>query len=211
MEAFPPVTPAAKNVTRSLGRTGAQPWDHAGEPDFGSNLKRAIELRKNPTGAGDCAGCNLFEWGLFCGGLITLMDLVTNPAEVERMLDALMAQHLATLDQVCKAVGDVADILRFGDDLGTDLGPFMSPKIYRQLFKPRHTILNQYVHTHSQMHTFLHSCGSIYKLLPDLIEAGYEVINPVQTTARDMEPDRLKREFGQDITFWGGGCDTRHG
>ena len=60
------------------------------------------------------------------------------------------------------------------------------------------------------MHTFLHSCGSIYKLLPDLIEAGFEVINPVQTNSRDMEPDRLKKEFGRDITFWGGGCDTRH-
>jgi uroporphyrinogen decarboxylase len=59
------------------------------------------------------------------------------------------------------------------------------------------------------MHTFLHSCGSLYKLLPDLIEAGYDVINPVQTNSRDMEPERLKREFGKDISFWGGGCDTR--
>jgi uroporphyrinogen decarboxylase len=60
------------------------------------------------------------------------------------------------------------------------------------------------------MHTFLHSCGSIYKLLPDLIEAGFEIINPVQTSARDMDPVRLKQEFGRDLTFWGGGCDTRH-
>jgi uroporphyrinogen decarboxylase len=59
------------------------------------------------------------------------------------------------------------------------------------------------------MHTFLHSCGSIYKLLPDLIEAGYDIINPVQINSRDMEPERLKREFGSDITFWGGGADTR--
>ena len=59
------------------------------------------------------------------------------------------------------------------------------------------------------MKTFLHSCGSTYELMPDLIEAGYDVINPVQTTCRDMEPDKLKREFGKDICFWGGGCDTR--
>ena len=59
------------------------------------------------------------------------------------------------------------------------------------------------------MKTFLHSCGSIYKLMPDLIEAGYEVINPVQTNCTDMEPERLKREFGRDICLWGGGCDTR--
>ena len=66
----------------------------------------------------------------------------------------------------------------------------MPPDIYRKLFKPRHTILCDYVKKHSQMHTFLHSCGSIYKLLPDLIEAGFEVINPVQINSRDMEPPR---------------------
>ncbi len=60
------------------------------------------------------------------------------------------------------------------------------------------------------MHPFLHSCVSIYRLLPDLIEAGYEIINPVQTNTRDMQPEHLKREFGSAITFWGGGCDTRH-
>ncbi|MGL4647957.1 MAG: uroporphyrinogen decarboxylase family protein, partial [Caldilineaceae bacterium] len=62
---------------------------------------------------------------------------------------------------------------------------------------------------HSQMRTFLHCCGSIYKLLPDLIEAGFDVINPVQVSARDMEPEKLKAAFGKEITFWGGGCDTR--
>ena len=85
----------------------------------------------------------------------------------------------------------------------------MSPRTYRTLFKPREKILTDYVKSHSQMHTFLHCCGSIYKLLPDLIEAGFEIINPVQISARDMEPAKLKRDFGNDLTFWGGGCDTR--
>ena len=155
-------------------------------------------------------GCNLFEWGTFLRRLDNfLVDIVTAPAQVERLLDALMEQHLKTLEKVCAAVGDVADIVRFGDDLGTDQGPFMSPKSYRQLFKPRHKILTDYVRQHSTMHTFLHSCGSIYKLLPDLIEAGFEIVNPVQTIARDMQPERLKAEFGRDLTFWGGGADTR--
>ena len=120
-----------------------------------------------------------------------------------------MVQHLGTLAKVCEAVGDVCDILRFGDDLGMDSGPFMPPRLYRELFKPHHTRLCDYVHRHSGMRTFLHSCGSLHELLPDLIEAGYDVINPVQTNCRDMEPERLKREFGKDICFWGGGCDTR--
>lgn len=188
------------------------PWDHAGEADFWSELRRrALLLRQHSDRAlVVVAGCNLFEWGTFLRRMDNfLVDLVSAPAEVERLLDALMEQHLATLEKVCQAVGDVADILRFGDDLGTDQGPFMSPATYRRLFKPRHALLNAYVKKHSLMHTFLHSCGSIYRLLPDLIEAGYEVINPVQTATRDMQPERLKREFGQSITFWGGGCDTR--
>jgi uroporphyrinogen decarboxylase len=81
--------------------------------------------------------------------------------------------------------------------------------MYRKFFKPRHQRMCDYVKSHSQMHTFLHSCGSIYAVIPDLIEAGFEILNPVQTSCRNMEPSRLKEEFGNDITFWGGGCDTR--
>ena len=188
------------------------PWDRASEPDFWDQLRqRTLALRASTDRAlVIVAGCNLFEWGTFLRRIDNfLMDLVTEPEKVEELLDALMEQHLATLEKVCQAVGDVADILRFGDDLGTDQGPFMAPRLYRRLFKPRHTILNAYVHQHSQMKTYLHSCGSIYRLLPDLIEAGYDVINPVQTMTRDMEPERLKKEFGNQITFWGGGANTR--
>ena len=189
------------------------PWDHASEPDFWADLRtRALHLRATSDRAlMIVVGCNLFEWGTFLRRIDNfLADLVTTPAAVEGLLDALMERHMATLENVCKAVGDVADIVRFGDDLGTDHGPFMSPKTYRALIKPRQRILTDYVKQHSQMHTFLHSCGSIYKLLPDLIDAGFEIINPVQISSRDMEPEKLKREFGKDVTFWGGGCDTRH-
>jgi uroporphyrinogen decarboxylase len=188
------------------------PWDRAGEPGFWDELRRrALELRASTDRAlVIVAGCNLFEWGTFLRRMDNfLVDLLAEPAQVERLLDALMEVHLATLEKVCAAVGDVCDVLRFGDDLGMESGPFMPPHVYRKLFKPRHTKLCEYVHTHSQMKTFLHSCGSIYEIMGDLIEAGYDVINPVQTTCRDMEADRLKRDFGKDICFWGGGCDTR--
>ena len=188
------------------------PWDHAGEPDFWTTLReRALALRAQSDRAlVIVAGCNLFEWGTFLRRMDNFcMDLVAEPAKVEALLDALMERHLATLEKVCQAVGDVADILRFGDDLGTNGGPFMAPRTYRRLFKPRHTQLCDYVHRHSRMKTYLHSCGSIRALLPDLIEAGYDVINPVQTSCRGMEPDGLKRDFGRDICFWGGGCDTK--
>jgi len=188
------------------------PWDHAGEEGFWGDLRsRALALRASSDRAlMIVCGCNLFEWGTFLRRMDNfLMDLFIDEANVERLLEALMDVHLATLQKVCAAVGDVCDILRFGDDLGIDSGPFMPPELYRKLFKPRHARLCDYVHKHSRMKTFLHSCGSIYKLLPDLIEAGYDVINPVQTNCIDMDPKQLKQAFGRDICFWGGGCDTR--
>ena len=188
------------------------PWDHAGDPYFWDTLRaKALELRRTSDRALMIViGCNLFEWGTFLRRMDNfLMDLVAEPGKVEALLDALMERHLAVLEKACRAVGDVADVIRFGDDLGTNGGPFMSPTTYRQLFKPRHTMLCDYVHRHSKMKTFLHSCGSIRALMPDLIEAGYDVINPMQTTCKGMEAEGLKTDFGKDICFWGGGCDTK--
>ncbi len=188
------------------------PWDSADEEGFWEDLRaRAIALRESTDRAlMIVCGCNLFEWGTFLRRMDNfLMDLFVDEVNVERLLDALVQSHLATLEKVCRAVGDVCDILRFGDDLGMDSGPFMPPELYKKLFKRRHAAFNAYVHSHSGMKTFLHSCGSLYKLMPDLIEAGYDIINPVQTNCVDMEPERLKCEFGKDICFWGGGCDTR--
>ena len=188
------------------------PWDHAGETGFYEDLrKRVLHLREHTDKAlMITCGCNLFEWGTFLRRMDNfLMDTYADPEHVQALVEQLMERHLKTLEQVCAAVGDIVDILRFGDDLGMDTGMFMSREKYRELFKPHHTRLNDYVHTHSKMKTFLHSCGSIYPIMGDLIEAGYDVINPVQTTAYQMDPAVLKREFGNDITFWGGGCNTR--
>lgn len=188
------------------------PWDEAGNPGFYEKLReRALYLREHTDKAlMIVCGCNLFEWGTFLRRMDNfLMDIYTDPDEVEKLLDALMEKHLQTLEKVCAAVGDVVDILRFGDDLGMDTGMFMSRDKYKELFWPRHRKLCDYVHSHSQMKTFLHSCGSLYPIIGDLIDAGYDILNPVQTSARQMDPAVLKREFGKDITFWGGGCNTR--
>ncbi|MEI8234001.1 MAG: uroporphyrinogen decarboxylase family protein [Verrucomicrobiota bacterium] len=189
------------------------PWDNASQPGFWERLRaNALALRQNSDRAVMLViGCNLFEWGTFLRRIDNfLMDLLAEPENVERLLDALLEIHLKTLETVCKTVGDVVDVIRFGDDLGMDTGPFMSQETYVKFFKPRHAQLCDYVHKHSSMKTFLHSCGSIYSLMPHLIEAGYDVINPVQTACYQMEPERLKKDFGRDITFWGGGADTRY-
>jgi len=187
------------------------PWDHAGESDFWQKLREnTLKLRQSTDKALlVVCGCNLFEWGTFLRRMDNfLMDLMCDPYNVEKLLDQLLIRHLATLEKVCNAVGDIVDIIRFGDDLGMSSGPFMDVDTYKTLFKPRHKILCDYVKTHSKMHTYIHSCGSISMLMPDLIEAGIEIFNPVQTNAWNMAPDFLKKEFGQDCTFWGGGIET---
>lgn len=187
------------------------PWDHASDPDFWNELrKRTLHLRETTDKAlMIVCGCNLFEWGTFLRRMDNfLMDLLCDPDEVARMLDQLLERHLATLEKVCASVGDIVDIIRFGDDLGMTTGPFMDVDTYKTLFKPRHKQLCDYVKSHSNMHTFIHSCGSISSLMPDLIDAGIEIFNPVQTNSLNMEPEFLKREFGKDCTFWGGGVET---
>lgn len=215
LDGYPADIPAALPEAMSKVLWAAlvhSPWDHANDERFWETLReRALALRETSDRAlMIVCGCNLFEWGTFLRRMDQfLMDIMIEQDNVARLLDALMERHLATLAKVCAAVGDVCDILRFGDDLGMHSNPFMRPAVYRKLFKPHHTKLCAYVHKQSSMKTFLHSCGAISTLLPDLIEAGFDVINPVQTNCRGMNPKDLKREFGQDICFWGGGCDTR--
>jgi uroporphyrinogen decarboxylase len=192
-------------------RDAHSPWDHSAEEDFWKKLReKALMLRKTTDKALlIVCGCNLFEWGTFLRRMDNfLMDLMCDQYNVEKLLDELLKRHLATLEKVCRAVGDVADIIRFGDDLGMMSGPFMSPDIYRTLFKPRHKILCDYVKSNSKMHTFIHSCGAISLLMPDLIDAGIEIFNPVQTNAKGMSAAFLKKEFGAGCTFWGGGIET---
>ncbi|MFC2090783.1 uroporphyrinogen decarboxylase family protein [Bacteroidota bacterium] len=192
-------------------RDAHSPWDHAGMDGFWDILReKTLKLRQETDKALlVVCGCNLFEWGTFLRRMDNfLMDIVVEQSNVEKLLDAILQIHLSTLEKVCNAVGDIVDIIRFGDDLGMTSGPFMDAETYRTLFKPRHKTLCDYVKEHSRMHTFLHSCGSISLLMPDLIDAGIEIFNPVQTNAWNMEPEYLKKEFGKDCTFWGGGIET---
>ena len=96
-----------------------------------------------------------------------------------------------------------------GTDFGAQNGPFISRESYRDLFKPFHQKVNKWIHNNTDWYSFMHTCGSIYEFIPDFIEAGFDILNPVQIAAADMDPQRLKTEFGKDITFWGGGVNTQ--
>jgi len=150
------------------------------------------------------AAQNLRGWEQF------MVGMAREPKLAQALAQKLADHYTANLPRYLDAVGDYVQIIQMGDDLGTQRGPQMSPRMYRQIIKPAHRQVYEYVKTHSDLYIFLHTCGSIYRLVPDLIEVGVDILNPVQISAAEMDPARLKREFGQDVVFWGGGADTQH-
>lgn len=118
---------------------------------------------------------------------------------------------LANLPRIYAAVGDRVDVAWVsGTDFGTQNAPFISPRAFRDLYMPFYRRVNDWIHENTPWKTLIHSCGSVAALIPDFIEAGFDILNPVQTSAADMDPATLKRRFGKNIVFWGGGIDTQH-
>ncbi len=194
------------------GAVSCAPWHQlATEEDYANLGAVARRLQEDTDYAVMVAfGGNLIEWAQFlCGMENLLLDVALRPHKVEALLDMLVELHLDGIERLLAAVGDHVQLIQFGDDLGTQQGPQISPQLYRELFKPRHAAMFQRVKQRCNAAVFFHSCGGIYELIPDLIEAGVDALNPVQTSAAGMDPSRLKREFGADVTFWGGGCDTQ--
>jgi uroporphyrinogen decarboxylase len=155
-------------------------------------------------------GGNLLEVGQFLyrnDGF--LMLLAGNPKRAHEFLDRIVEIHLANLERFLRAVGTQIDVIMFGDDLGMQNGPQISPAMYREFFQPRHARMWRRAKQLANVKVMLHCCGGIRSLLPLLIEAGLDASNPVQITCAGMDPGELKREFGDRFTFWGGGCDTR--
>ncbi len=117
---------------------------------------------------------------------------------------------LANWEKIRAVAGDVISaVFVTGTDFGTQQGPFISLKAYRDLYKPFHRIVNDWVHAHTGWKTFIHSCGSVRVFIEDFIEAGFDILNPVQCSAACMDPGELKAQYGDRITFWGGGVDTQ--
>jgi len=155
-------------------------------------------------------GGNLVEIGQFLFGMDRfLYMLAAEPREVHRFLNRVVEIHLANLERFLGCVGDSIDIIVFGDDMGMQTGPQFSPAMYREFFKPRHALMWARAKELAPVKVKLHCCGGVRELLPDLIDAGLDAINPVQTSCAGMEPAGLKRDFGRDLAFWGGGCDTQ--
>ncbi len=156
-------------------------------------------------------GGSVFEGAQFARGwLLFMQDLKRVPELAAALVERLAVAALSDLRRYLDAVGEWIDVIGFGDDLGVQGGLQIHPDLYRRLVKPYHRQLYGLVHQRSRARVLLHSCGSVYDLIPDLIEAGVDILNPLQTSAVRMEPQRLKDEFGQRLTFWGGGSCPQH-
>jgi len=138
-----------------------------------------------------------------------MMDLMINQEIAECIMDNLAQAYIERFDRYLAAIGRHVDVINVNDDLGMQDGPQISPAVYRAMVKPYQAKIYRHIKKSSGRYLFLHSDGSVYDLIPDLIEIGVDILNPVQFSCRNMELARLKKEFGKDLTFWGGGCDTQ--
>jgi uroporphyrinogen decarboxylase len=138
-----------------------------------------------------------------------LADLLLNRTFANALMARLVEANLARFARFAKTVGRWVDAVIFEDDLGAQDRPLLSPELYRRMVKPHHTRLYTFAKSTCSAYLFLHSDGAIAPLIPDFIEMGIDILNPVQVSAAGMDARRLKQEFGRSITFWGGGCDSQ--
>ena len=138
------------------------------------------------------------------------ISTVTRKDYVRKVFETQCEFALKNIERLADAVGDHAHVAWIsGTDFGTQRGLFISPDAYRDLFKPFHKKVNDLIHKKTNWKTFIHSCGAVYELIPEFIDAGFDILNPVQCSADGMDPKRLKDQFGSSIVFWGGGVDTQ--
>ncbi len=157
-------------------------------------------------------GGSIFEQGQQDFGYENFFyNLAGEPELIHHWAQKLVEANLTCLKRTLDRVGKYIDVVLFGgDDMGTQLDMQISLSMYREMIKPYQSALYQFVRkNYPNVKVGLHSCGAIYKLIPDLIEAGVQVLNPIQISAKGMDPVQLKKEFGKDIVFWGGGADMQ--
>jgi len=190
----------------------AYPWPAPHAPGLTRGLREHARRLAEETDyaiVGD-ASASLFERAWYLRGFENfMMDLVTDERFAKALLDRLLELRLAQLGDFLDAVGEFIHVMRLGDDIGQQGGPLISPPLYRRLVKPRHREIIRFVKARTDARIFYHSCGSVVEFVPDLIEIGVDILNPIQVSAKGMDPARLKAEYGDRLCFWGG-VDTQH-
>jgi uroporphyrinogen decarboxylase len=186
--------------------------DGTDQSRFTGVRRQALEIR-NETGYAISTGIGgvVYEICWYMRGLEKwFMDMVYNPQFCEALLDKTLKFWLDYYTVFLAEVGDIVDVVMIGDDLAGQSGPLFSPAFYRKIVKPRQKKLVQHIKSLTKAKVWYHTCGSCVEYIPDLIDNGVDILNPVQISAANMSPAFLKDKFGPRIVFWGGGIDSQH-
>jgi uroporphyrinogen decarboxylase len=154
-----------------------------------------------------------YAWGgglePFFTGLDQAVQMLEAPAVVKAENEARLTRNLRRVERIIEQLGPFIQLVAIGNDMGMQSGPMVRPALMEEMVFPYYKRLCRFIREHSDLKIFLHNCGSIRAYLPALVEAGIDVLNPVQISAAGMDPAMLKQEFGDKLVFWGGGCDTQ--
>jgi len=196
----------------SLDEIRAYPFPRGDLPSRFVGLRdRALVLRRE-TPYAVISGISgvVYEICWYMRGLERLfLDMIEQPEVLETIIDHTLQYWLDWFRLFLDEVGDVVDVIMIGDDLTGQHGPLFSPRIYRSIVKPRHKRLVQYIKSRTSAKVWYHTCGAAAEYIPDLLDNGIDILNPVQISADDMGPASLKARFGDRLSFWGGGIDAQ--
>lgn len=172
----------------------------------------ALKMRnETPYAISTGIGGVVYEYCWYMRGLEQwFIDMIENPGFCEALLDKTLKFWMDYHSGFMEAVGDIVDVVMIGDDLAGQVGPLFSPDFYRKYVKPRQKQLVSHIKMLTNAKIWYHTCGSCTEFIPDLIDNGIDILNPVQISAKNMSPRTLKQKFGDVLTFWGGGIDTQH-
>jgi uroporphyrinogen decarboxylase len=190
-------------------------WPKPDPPEVNARLReQAKHLYENTDYAlvgSAIIGGGIFEQPARTMGLENfLIALVKEPKFADRLMGQITEIYIESCHNYLEQVGEYLQVFCYWDDVAGQDGWLISPEIYRRMIKPKQRRLLEAIKSKTEAKVYYHGCGAVYDLIPDLIELGFDILNPVQVSARGMDTKRLKKEYGQDIVFWGGGVDTQH-
>jgi uroporphyrinogen decarboxylase len=174
--------------------------------------QQALELRRQrPYAISTGIGGVVYEICWYMRGLERwFTDMMDNPAFCEALLDKTLAFWIDYYKGFMAELGDLVDVVMIGDDVGGQSGPLFSPEFYRKIVKPRQKKLVQHIKSLTSAKIWYHTCGSVAEYIPDLLDNGIDILNPVQISADKMDPAELKSKYGDELVLWGGAIDTQH-
>ncbi len=197
----------------AIGTIADYPFPKGDDPTrFTGVREQALELRnQTPYAISTGIGGVVYEICWYMRGLERwFIDMMENPAFCEALLEQTLKFWLDYFTGFMAEVGDIIDVVMIGDDIGGQAGPLFSPDFYRKIVKPRQKKLVAHIKSLTSAKIWYHTCGSVAQLIPDLLDNGIDILNPVQISAENMDPQQLKDKFGDKLTFWGGAIDTQH-